>query len=148
MKILEDTTTFVNGHYEVGLLRREDEPRLPNNYTLAKRRLELPRRHLTKPENRELAAKYREVMDEYISKGYFRKLSPEQAVMETSYTWYQPHLPVINLNKPGKLRIVFDAAAEFEGKSLNEKLIQDLDMTNSLIWGAAALLARKGWAGR
>ncbi|PFX25687.1 hypothetical protein AWC38_SpisGene9681 [Stylophora pistillata] len=133
LKIPEDTTTFVNGHYEVGLLWREDEPRLPNSYTLAKRRLELLRRRLTKPESRELAAKYREVMDEYISKGYARKLSPEQAAMETSYTWYLPHHPVINLNKPGKLRIVFDAAAEFEGTSLNKKLIQSPDMTKSLI---------------
>ncbi|XP_022784666.1 LOW QUALITY PROTEIN: uncharacterized protein LOC111325175 [Stylophora pistillata] len=133
LKILEDTTTFVNGHYEVGLLWREDEPWLPNNYTLAKRRLELLWRRLTKPENRELAAKYREVMDEYISKGYARKLSREQAAMETSYTWYLPHHPVINLNKPGKLRIVFDTAAEFQGTSLNKKLIQGLDMTNSLI---------------
>lgn len=48
-------------------------------------------------------------------------------------TWYLPHHPVISPNKPGKLRIVFDAAAEFEGTSLNKNLVQGPDMTNSLI---------------
>ena len=37
-----------------------------------------------------------------------------------------------NPNKPGGLRIVFDAVAEFAGTSLNKNLLQGLDMTNSL----------------
>ena len=72
-------------------------------------------------------------MTEYISKGYARKLTPEEAAKESSCTWYLPHHPVTNPNKPGRLRIVFDAAAEFGGMSLNKNLIQGPDMTNSLV---------------
>lgn len=133
LKILEDTTRVVDGHYEVGLLWKEDQPQLPNNRTLAERRVDLLRRRLTKPGNEEMAAKYRAVMSEYISKGYARKLTPEEAAKESSRTWYLPHHPVMNPNKPGKLRIVFDAAAEYEGTSLNKGLLQGPDMTNSLV---------------
>lgn len=72
-------------------------------------------------------------MNEYISKGFAQKLSPEEAAIETSYTWYLSHHPVINLNKLAKLRIVFDAAAEFETTSLNKKFIQGPDVTNSMV---------------
>ncbi|PFX12233.1 hypothetical protein AWC38_SpisGene23847 [Stylophora pistillata] len=127
-QVLPEKVDFEDySHLQVGLLGRKDEPRLPNDYTLAKGRLELLRRRFTKPENRTA----RSWMS--ISKGYARELSPEQAAIETSYTWYLPHQPVINLNKPGKLRILFDAAAEFQGTSQNKKPIQDPDMTNSLI---------------
>lgn len=133
LKILEDTTRIVDGHYEVGLLWKDDQPQLPNNRTLAEKRVELLRRRLTKPGNEEMAAKYRAVMSEYISKGYARMLTHEEAAKESSHTWYLPHHPVMNPNKPGKLRIVFDVAAEYEGTSLNKSLLQGPDMTNSLV---------------
>ena len=41
------------------------------------------------------------------------------------------HHRVTNPNKPGKLRIVFGAAAEFAGTSLKKNLLQGPDMTNS-----------------
>lgn len=72
-------------------------------------------------------------MNEYIIKGDAYRLTPEEAAQTSSITWYLPHHPVVNPHKPGKLRIVFDAAAEFEGTSLNKNLVQEPDMTNSLI---------------
>ena len=133
LKILEETTTFIDGRYEVGLLWKDDEPQLPNNRALAGRRAEMLRRRLTRAGNEETGAKYRAVMTEYISKGYARKLTPEEAAKESSCTGYLPHHPVTNPNKPGRLRIVFDAAAEFAGTSLNKNLRQGPDMTNSLV---------------
>lgn len=40
LKILEQTTTYINGRYKVGLLWKENEPKLPNNRTMAERRAE------------------------------------------------------------------------------------------------------------
>ena len=133
LRILEDTTTLIDGRYGVGLLWKNDEPQLPNNHTLAEKRAEMLRRRLTRAGNEEIAAKYRAVMTEYISKRYARKCTPEEAAKESLCTWYLPHHPVINPNKSGKLRIVFDAPAEFAGTSLNKNLLQSPDMTNSLV---------------
>ena len=66
-----------------------------------------------------MATKYREVMKSYISNGFARKLSEEELSKESSTHWYLPHHPVTSPTKPGKVRIVFDAAAEHEGTSLN-----------------------------
>ncbi|KAL9975233.1 hypothetical protein ACROYT_G012367 [Oculina patagonica] len=80
-----------------------------------------------------MATKYREVMDSYISSGFARKLSEKELATESSNHWYLPHHPVTSPTKPGKVRIVFDAAAKYEGTSLNKNLLSGPDMTNSLV---------------
>lgn len=40
LQIIKDTTTFVDGHYEIGLLWICDNPQLPNNRSLADKRAE------------------------------------------------------------------------------------------------------------
>ena len=47
--------------------------------------------------------------------------------------WYVPHHPVLNPNKPGKVRIVYDCAAQSHGTSLNENLMKGPDYVNSLM---------------
>ena len=37
--------------------------------------------------------------------------------------WYVPHHPVINQHKPMKVRRVCNAASEYKGISLNDKLL-------------------------
>ena len=142
LQIIDETTRFVNGHYEVGLPWKDADPKLPDNRNMAERRLEMLKRRLLKPENNDLALKYRETMQGYIDKGYARKLTDDEVEVEGPVLWYLPHHPVTNPNKPGKVRIVFDAAAEFEGASLNKALLQGPDSTNSLI--GVLLRFRKG----
>ena len=145
MRIIDNTTRLVDGRYEVGMLWKKDERTFPNNLAMARQRLESLRRRLMKPENEDMATRYRDVMDSYISCGFARKLSEKELDMQSSSQWYLPHHPVTSPTKPGKVRIVFDAAAEYEGTSLNKNLLSGPDMTNSLV--SVLLRFRQGTVG-
>ena len=72
-------------------------------------------------------------MNDYVDKRYAVKLSEEEEAASTSKrTWYLPHHGLINPNK-AKVRVVYDAAAEFGGTSLNKELLQGPQLNNSLI---------------
>ena len=71
-------------------------------------------------------------MTDYIDKGYAVKLSEQEAALTCNRTWYLPHHGVINPNK-SKLRVVYDAAAEYGGTSLNKELFQGPQLNNSLV---------------
>ena len=105
--------------------------KLPNNREQAEKRLMSLKKRFQK--DREFEDVYRDTMNSYIEKGYARKLSAEEASQTGPRTWFLPHFGVTNVNKPGKVRIVFDAAAEHEGTSLNKNLLQGPDCTNSLL---------------
>ena len=47
--------------------------------------------------------------------------------------WYLPHHPIFHPDKPDKTRVVFDCAAKFRKVSLNDKLLQGPDFTNTLV---------------
>lgn len=47
--------------------------------------------------------------------------------------WFLTHYGVTNPNKPGTIRVVKDAAAEFQGAGLNKSLVTVPDLLNSLI---------------
>lgn len=73
-------------------------------------------------------------MNEYLSKGHAAKLtSGELLPTEEKFVWYLPHHPVFHPRKPGKVRVVFDCAANFLGVSLNDMLLQGPDLNNNLI---------------
>ncbi len=129
MDLLQQTTKLVDGRYEIGMLWKDETTVLPNNRSVAQKRLSgLARRFKRNPD---FAVKYKAAIDDYITKGYARRMTNAEASRVTTKTWYLPHHGVENPHKP-KVRVVFDAAAEFEGTSLNEELIHGPDLNNNL----------------
>lgn len=55
-----------------------------------------------------------------MDKGYVRKLSKEEVVIVSDIIWYIFYYLVINFNKLGKVRVVFDVVVRFNGIFLND----------------------------
>ena len=68
-----------------------------------------------------------------MAKGYIRRLSNEEMSKKHANDWYLPIFPVTNPNKPGKIRMVFDAAAKVNGVSLNSLLLAGPDLLAGLL---------------
>ena len=72
-------------------------------------------------------------MNDLFEKGFARKVPNEQCDKRSNATWYLPHHPVLHPQKPDKVRVVFECAAEYRGTSLNKELLQGSDLTNNLV---------------
>jgi len=66
-----------------------------------------------------------------IEKGYAEEV-PEDEIDADRRKWYIPLHGVFSEQKPDKLRIVFDCAAQHHGVSLNQVLMQWPDLNNRL----------------
>ncbi|XP_065092662.1 uncharacterized protein LOC135713465 [Ochlerotatus camptorhynchus] len=70
---------------------------------------------------------------EYEVKGYAHKATKaEMEAADPRRTWYLPVGAVMNPKKPGKVRIIWDAAAKVDGVSLNSALLKGPDQLSSL----------------
>lgn len=130
VKIMEEGTRLVDGHFESALLWKSDDVSMPDNRLGALRRLERTEASLRR--NPEKAEKYKKIIDNYVNVGYARKLEDGEVAVTSRKRWLLPHHAVSNPNKPGKIRIVFDAAAEFKGTSLNNELLTGPDLLQEL----------------
>lgn len=72
-------------------------------------------------------------MDDLVKNGHARKVPKDRLDHPVGAVWYLPHHPVLNPNKPDKVRVVFDCAAKYQGTSLNDQLLQGPDLTNNLV---------------
>lgn len=130
LEILETTTVRVGPRFQTGLLWRNDDTQLPDSRSMAMRRLRNVEDKMARDST--YAAMYKENIENYVKKGYARKLTATEAAKTSRRTWYLPHFGVSNPNKPGRLRLVFDAAAAVEGVSLNSMLLTGPDQIQSL----------------
>ncbi|XP_062556722.1 uncharacterized protein LOC134221543 [Armigeres subalbatus] len=129
--LLKSLTRFSGGRYETGLLWRYANVRLPDSRSMALRRHRcLEKRMANDPQ---LAEVLQQKIDEYVTKGYIRRLSSNEVHQQSNDVWFLPIFPVVNANKPGKIRIVWDAAAKVHGTSLNSALLKGPDLLCSLL---------------
>ena len=86
---LNSSVRLVDGHYEVGMLWKHENPWLPNNRMTAVARLRSLRRRLCA--DGQLCCKYRNFMDDLLTKGYARKLTEDESAARSPRMWYLPH---------------------------------------------------------
>lgn len=130
-QIMETTTVRNENRFETGLLWKYNEINLPNSLPMARHRLQSLIARMAKDE--QLSRTLMNLMEDYVKKGYARKLSPEELQIPSTRIWYLPVFPVANVNKPNKIRIVWDGAAKVNGVSLNSVLHKGPDLLVSLI---------------
>ncbi|XP_015761459.1 PREDICTED: uncharacterized protein LOC107340608 [Acropora digitifera] len=128
---MKESICLRKGHYEIALPWREDVPCLLNNRTLAEHCLKLLRRRLLR--NPELHWKYSSFINSLFVKGHARRGPENQLEHPVGPVWYLPHHPVMNPNKPDKVRVVADCAARYDGVCLISTLLQGPDLANNLI---------------
>lgn len=130
MKSVAETITKINGHYSIGMPLKNKNVMMPNNKCVAEQRATNLKRKLAK--NPSFHNDYKTFMSDLLSKGYAVEVPENERSRNNGRVWYIPHHGVTHPQK-GKLRVVFDCAASFQGKSLNEELLQGPDLTNGLV---------------
>ena len=113
-----ESIKFKGERYEVAVPWRNERPSLPENCSMAERRLQLVERKLAK--DTMLANAYQQCIDEYEKKGYIREVPEDEPKPESE--WFLTHFPVVRPEKvTTKVQIVFDGSATHKGKSLNSE---------------------------
>ncbi|XP_062706457.1 uncharacterized protein LOC134287734 [Aedes albopictus] len=131
LAIMEATTQRVGDRFVTGLIWREDEVEFPDSYFMAVRRLECLERRMDRDPG--LKENLHRQIGEYQKKGYAHKLTTkEMEAADPKRIWYLPVGAVMNPKKPGKVRVIWDAAAKVNGVSLNSKLLKGPDQLTSL----------------
>ncbi|XP_033101162.1 uncharacterized protein LOC117104423 [Anneissia japonica] len=131
LKLSNDNMKFKDGKFEIPLPFRNRNHLMPNNYSLAVKRLSSLRTKMQR--NADFMKDYTTFMENMIEKGYAEKVKGDKPDENNSRIWYIPHHGVYHPQKANKFRVVFDCAAKFQGISLNDMLLQGPDLTNSLI---------------
>ncbi|XP_077968072.1 uncharacterized protein LOC120334576 [Styela clava] len=131
LQLMEDSVEIVDGHYQLPLPWKPGCPDLPDNRSVAMKRLKYIERKLKS--DPVLKKKYCDTMEKYISLGFAKRIPNEYKVGRKGAVWYLPHHPVFSEQKPGKVRVVFDAASRCMNTSLNDQLLRGPDSANSLL---------------
>ena len=125
---MENTTQVIDGHYQVGLLWKENA-KLPNNRWLAEKQLYQLNDKLS--QNPQLKQMYEETLEKDLLNGYVAKDDSDTEDSD-SIASFLLHHPVTNENKPGKMRRVANALSVFQGQSLNSNLLKGPDLHRNL----------------
>ena len=132
-KILESTTIHNGLRYDVGMLWAADNTQLPNNYFSSLVQLKSLEKRL--PKDEDIREKYSSTIKKDLNKGYVIVVpDAHQFEKQSDKEWYLPQHPVLNMNKPGKVRRVLNGAAKFHGASLNKSLLTGPDLLQNLIY--------------
>ena len=132
MNFLEDLVVqCADGHYQVSLLLRKCNVKMPVNRSQAERSASYLKCKLSS--NTNLCEDYVAFLEEVIRAGCVQKVPQNVQDRAVGKVWFIPHHGVYNHKKSDKLCVAFNCSAQFLGMSLNNKLFQGADLTNSLV---------------
>ncbi|XP_037292561.1 uncharacterized protein LOC119188794 [Manduca sexta] len=126
-KHLENTSTLIDGKWQVGLPWKDNNCVMPDSLPTAVARLRGVELKMKK--DKDYAHRYRERVQHLLSNNCAEEL--KNGKNSVPRIWYLPHFGVDNPNKK-KLRLVFDAAAKTSNLSLNDYLLRGPDLLQSL----------------
>ena len=96
--LMNDTVRERTHRYGIGLLWKQDDVNMSDNYKMAYRRLQSLERSLDREPRK--AADYSETINSYINKGHARKVTPEKRKSGHPRRWFLPDHAVVNPSKP------------------------------------------------
>ena len=109
----------------------DERPHVRSNREQAARRLVSLERSLRQKPS--VAEEYRRVMLAHEAKGYIRPVSDASAESDVDQ-WYLPHFPVVREDKTTtKVRVVYDAAARWDGTSLNDQMFSGPALQSNIV---------------
>ncbi|XP_038116949.1 uncharacterized protein LOC119769121 [Culex quinquefasciatus] len=118
-KILSETT-------------KRDYVEFPDSRPMAEKRMKCLERRLGR--DPALYDQVRKQIADFQSKGFAHKATAaELDTFDPRRTWYLPLGVVLNPKKPGKVRVIWDAAAKVDGVSLNTMLLKGPDLLTPLL---------------
>lgn len=133
MENAEKTIKLNNGHYSVDLPLKNKNLVMPNNKFMALQRMDYLKKRFSR--DKILHDEYTKCIQEMIDSGYVERTTESEALIaeQNSRMWYLPHSAVRHPRKPGRVRVVHDCSAQFQGTSLNSVLLGGPDLTGSII---------------
>ena len=130
LKLMEEEIRVDSSdHYSMPLPFNDSKSKLFNNKALVMGRTKSLKRKLNKDPSYRI--EYTKFMEDMVEKGFAEEV-PGFSEEPTDNVWYLPHFGIYHKTK-GKLRVVFDCAAKYEGISLNDTLLKGPDFINSLV---------------
>ena len=108
LKLMDQETIKIDGHYVVPLPLKSKDVNLPNNRVLARKSQNCLYRRFFK--DNYLYEMYKTFIADMIAKEYARKADSNG---KSGKTWYIPHHGVFHPAKTGKIHVVFDCSAKY-----------------------------------
>lgn len=129
MELWNQECRLIDGHYELPIPWKDRNDPLPNNYFVAKSRLDSLMKRLKR---QDLVDRYQIEINKLLDNDYTEVVTHNK-IHTARRVWYLPHHAVITEKKPDKLRVVFDCASRYGGKSLNGRRKQGPNLINNLL---------------
>ena len=112
LSLMDSSTSHEGNHYVLPIPWKPGCPKFTDNRHIALHRLHSLESKLGKSG---LQASYSENIDKLVSGGNAEPVPVAEVDLSDGTMWYIPHDAVVNPNKLGKVRIVYDCSAKLNG---------------------------------